>query len=216
MFHDRSDAGKLLAQALKKYQGKEVVVLALPRGGVVTALEVAKYLKAPLDLVIVRKIGHPIQPEYAIAAIAEDGTLIGNEEELQAVDQEWLKEEKERQRLEAKRRRELYLKGRKKVSVENKIAILVDDGIATGLTMRVGIKELRARKPKKIVVAVPVSPKSTADLLKLEADEFVGLKVPRDEDFLGAISAYYEDFAQVEDYQVITLLSNYNGTTLHI
>ena len=208
-FNDRTHAGQLLAEALDKYKNQEVVVFALPRGGVVVAAEIAKYLKAPLELIIVRKIGHPYQPEYAIAAIAEDGHMIGNPEELERVDPEWLEDAKTTQRQEAKRRREMYLQGRKEVSVNDKIAILVDDGIATGLTMQVGVMELRHLHPKKIVVATPVASQRCANLLKMQADELVALEVPEEHGFLGAVGAYYNEFSQVEDAEVIGILQNY-------
>jgi putative phosphoribosyl transferase len=208
-FKDRSEAGQLLAQALKQYQNQPVVVYAIPRGGVVTAIEIARVLHAPLDLIITRKIGHPYQPEYAIAAVAEDGHMLGSKEELQAVDKNWLAQEVESQRREAKRRREHYLKNRPEISAQGKIAILVDDGIATGTTMRLGIQELKHRQCKKIIVAVPVAPKSTADLIKKEADEIVALDIPQDFNYLGAVGAYYGDFAQVEDEEVIALLDQY-------
>ncbi len=208
IFADRAEAGRLLGKALSRhYQDKEVVVYALPRGGVVTAMEIGRRLNAPVDLVIVRKIGHPSQPEYAIAAIAEDGHMLGSERELAAVDPAWLEREKERQRAEAKRRRETYLGGRAAIPIEGKVAILVDDGVATGLTMRVGILELRHRRPKKLVVAVPVLPKSTADRIRSEVDELVALDLPEDSEYLGAVGAYYVDFSPVEDKEVIALMS---------
>lgn len=208
-FKDRTEAGRLLALKLKKYKNKDAVVYALPRGGVVTAVEVAKYLNAPLDLIITRKIGHPYQPEYAIAATAENGHIVGTQRELKSVDEKWLKQEIERQRLEAKRRREKYLQGKPEVPVKEKIAILVDDGIATGLTMLAGIMELKHRHPKKIIVAVPVIPQTTAGVLKKEADEIIALDIPPDEAFLGAIGAYYAKFPSIEDEEVINTLKTY-------
>ncbi len=211
-FKNRTEAGKLLAKALRKYKNKNVVVCALPRGGVVVGVEIARELHAPLDLIITRKIGHPHQPEYAIAATAENGHVVGVQKELESVDQEWLKEEIERQRREAKRRREKYLQGKAEIQVEGKIAILVDDGIATGLTMRVGILELKQRHPKRIVVAVPVVSKTTADLLKKEAGgEIVALDIPSDDVFLGAVGAYYDEFFPVEDEEVIAMLKTYES-----
>lgn len=209
-FKDRKQAGQLLARKLKKYKDKDVIIYALPRGGVVTALEIAKYLNAPLDLIITRKIGHPHEPEYAIAASAENGHIVGNSRELKSVDEKWLKQEIENQRLEAKRRRETYLQGRSEISAEGKIAILVDDGIATGLTMRAGIMELKHRHPKKIIVAVPVVPQTTAQILKKEISELVALEVPSDDTFLGAVSAYYDEFSPVEDEEVIAILKVYD------
>lgn len=209
-FRNRTDAGRLLAKALKKYKDEDVVVYALPRGGVVVAVEIARRLHAPLDLIITRKIGHPYQPEYAIAAIAENGHIVGEQKKLKALDQEWLQEEVERQRNEAKRRHEKYLQGKVKIPVKGKTAILVDDGVATGLTMRAGIVELKHRYPKRIVVAVPVVPKSTADMLKKEArGELVALEIPPDGAFQGAVGAYYDEFFPVEDEEVIATLKAY-------
>jgi predicted phosphoribosyltransferase len=206
IFLNRAEAGRLLAKELSRYKGKDVVVCGLPRGGVVPAVEIGRYLNAPVDLVIVRKIGHPEVPEYAIGAIAEDGHMLGSEE-LDTVDAGWLEREKQRQRAEAKRRREIYLVGRSSIPVEGKIAILVDDGVATGLTLRVGIMELKHRRPKKLVVAVPVLPKSTADRIRSEVDELVALQIPRDNEYLGAVGAYYDDFSTVEDDEVVELMS---------
>ncbi|MBU4099382.1 phosphoribosyl transferase [Patescibacteria group bacterium] len=213
-FRNRTEAGRLLAKALRKYKGKDVVVYALPRGGVVVAVEVARELHAPLDLIIPRKIGHPYHPEYAIAAIAENGYIAGEQKELKSVDEKWLREEIERQRKEAKRRREKYLQGKAEIPVEGKIAVLVDDGVATGLTMRVGIMELKHRHPKKIVVAVPVVTEKIAALLKEEAGgvvEVVALDTLSDDAFLGSVGAYYDEFYQVEDEEVVSILKGYEN-----
>lgn len=209
-FKNRTDAGEKLAQALKKYKDKEVVVYALPRGGVVVAVEIAKFLKAPLDLIISRKIGHPFQPEYAIAAVTEDGDVIGNDMEIRSVDKKWFKEEVERQKLEAKRRREQYLTGRKKIAAKDKIAILVDDGIATGLTIRAGILELKHQKSEKIVIATPVVSRSIADIIRKEADEIIALEIPEDHDFLFAVGSYYNSFNNISDKEVISIIGTYD------
>lgn len=209
-FKDRIEAGKLLAQALVGYKDKNIVVFALPRGGVVVAGEIARFLNAPLSLIIARKIGHPLQPEYAIAATTESGKILGSSREIQSVNKDWLDAEIERQRLEARRRREEYLGKESEIDVSNKIAILVDDGIATGFTIRVAIEELREMKPKKIVVAVPVAVKTMADIIKREADELVALEVPEEYEFLGAVGAYYDNFYQVTDQEVVSILKNYN------
>lgn len=203
-FRDRVDAGHQLASALDEYRGQEVVVYALPRGGVVLGVEVAKSLHAPLDLLITRKIGHPLAPEYAICAISEVGGLICNEEERARVDPRWLEVAIARERQEALRRRDRYLQGRHPISVEGKVAILVDDGIATGLTMRAAIDEVKRRHPRQVVVAIPVIPKETAAVLRREADRVIALDIP--EMFLGAIGAYYEDFWPIEDEEVLRLL----------
>ena len=141
-FKDRIDAGKQLAEKLIQYKDQSPVVLALPRGGVVLGAEIAGSLDCALDLVIPRKIGHPANPEYAIAAVTESGALVVNEAEVGAVDPTWFEREKEAQIAEAKRRREVYLKGRKPIDLAGKTAILADDGIATGLTMQAAIREL--------------------------------------------------------------------------
>lgn len=210
-FRDRTEAGQLLAEKLKSYQDKDVIVYALPRGGVVTAIEIAKYLHAPLDLIFTRKISHPYNPEYAIAATAENGHIVGTRREIMSVDEDWLEEEIEKQRQEAARRRKKYLRGRKITSPKKKVAILVDDGVATGLTLRVGILELKHHNPKKIIVAVPVVPRSTAERIQAEADELVALEVPSDDTFLGAVGAYYDDFRQVDDEQVIEILQKHEA-----
>ncbi|OGK33155.1 phosphoribosyl transferase [Candidatus Roizmanbacteria bacterium RIFCSPHIGHO2_12_FULL_37_23] len=206
-FKNRIEAGLLLARKLNKYKGKNVVVYALPRGGVAVAAEIANYLNAPLDLIITRKIGHPYQPEYAIAATAENGHIVGESDVLASIDSEWLKKAVQQQRFEAKRRREKYLQGRKEISVKDKIAILVDDGVATGLTIRAGITELKHGHPEKIVIAVPVVSQSIANILKKESDELIALDIPADGEFLGAVGAYYDEFPSVKDEQVIAILN---------
>lgn len=207
-FRNRHDAGRQLGRLLEKYKGQEVVVFALPRGGVVLAQEIADILHAPMSLILAHKIGHPYQPEYAVAAISESGHIVGNPSELHALGQAWLDREKKRQMDEIRKKRNMYLKGKPEIPLKGKIAIIVDDGIATGLTMQAGILELKDKHPEKIIAAVPVSPKATADLLKTMVDEFVGIIVPEDYHFLGAVGAYYEDFSQVEDEEVIAYLEN--------
>jgi putative phosphoribosyl transferase len=203
-FHNRVDAGQKLAALLGKYKNQNAVVYALPRGGVPVGKEIARALNCPLDLIIIRKIGHPWNPEYALGAVAENGLLVVDEEDLARVDPEWFKAEKQRQVREAKRRRELYLQGKEPVTAAGKIAIIVDDGIATGSTMLVAVKKVKQEKPAKIVVAVAVSPKDTAQKLAREIDEFVAVTIP--ETFWVAISYYYDDFSQVTDEEVMALL----------
>ncbi len=205
-FRDRVDAGRRLAALLGKYKNQNAVIYALPRGGVPVAMEVARVLNCPLDLIIVRKIGHPMNPEYALGAVAEDGFLVVNEEELARVDPKWFEVEMEKQKQEAKRRRELYLQGREPITASGKIAIIVDDGIATGSTMQVAVKKVKREKPAKMVVAVAVSPKETAQRFAKEVDEFVAVTIP--EIFWGAIGYYYDDFSQVSDEDVMALLKS--------
>lgn len=208
-FQNRTDAGQKLAGLLDHYKDQEVVVYALPRGGVVVAREIAKKLHAPLDLILAHKIGHPYSPEYAIAAVSESGHLLGSEYEMKAVGAEWLEQAKQSEMKEIARKRKMYLQGRASPAVQGKVAILVDDGIATGLTMQAGILELKDKAPKKIVVAVPVAPQSTAERITDMVDDFVALDVPAEGQFMGAVGAYYSDFSQVEDDEVITTLEEY-------
>jgi putative phosphoribosyl transferase len=205
-FRDRVDAGRRLAALLGKYQNQKAVVYALPRGGVPLAKEIARALHCPLDLIIIRKIGHPGNPEYALGAVAENDFLVVNEEELARVDQHWFQVEMKEQKREAKRRRELYLQDRQPLAATGKIAILVDDGIATGSTMLVAVKKVRQEKPAKLIVAVAVSPKATAQRFSGEVDEFVAVTIP--EIFWGAIGYYYDDFHQLSDEEVMALLKN--------
>lgn len=203
-FINRSDAGQRLANLLTPYEGKNVVVYGLPRGGVVTASEIARHLRAPLDVIITRKIGHPNSPEYAIGAVAANGHRVFNSTEVSLIDPAYIKDEIKRQKEEAKRRRTLYLNKKKPISARGKIAIIVDDGVATGLTMRAAIKEIRHQKPQKIIVAVPVVAADIADTIRSEADALVALEIA--EFFQGAVGAYYEEFSQVEDDEVVELL----------
>lgn len=207
-FKNREEAGKALAEALLSKALPDPVVLALPRGGVPVAAEVARALKAPLDLVMVRKIGVPYQPELAAAAVidGEDSQIVVNEEvcalanvsrsEIDAMAREELQE--------IDRRTKLYLKDRPRAPIVGRSAIVVDDGIATGTTIRAVIKALRLKGPKSIVLAVPVAPADAVEALRKEADDVVCLETP--EHFF-AIGLYYRDFHQITDDEVIELLT---------
>ena len=206
IFANRIDAGKRLASALISYKTQNVVVYALPRGGVVPGAEVARALAAPLDLVIVRKIGHPYSPEYAIGAVAEDGHKVMNRDELNTIDQEWFQDAARAEQEEARRRRKVYMRGRSPIPAKDKIAILVDDGMATGMTMFLAIEEVRHFKPRKIVVAVPVAPPEAIEELKTLADEVIALHIiARD---FAAIGSFYLNFDQVSDAEVIELMDS--------
>jgi len=204
LLKDRREAGRKLAELLDAYRGEDIIVYALPRGGVVLGAEIAKVLKAPLDLIIPRKIGHPMNPEYAICAVTEFGPPVCNEEEVERVDRSWLREEITRARAEIQRRREKYLGTKIQRPPERKTCIIVDDGIATGLTVTAAIDGLKTLKPKKVIVAIPVIPSGVAQKLKTKVDELISLSV--EECFLGSVSAYYEEFSQVDDLEVIELL----------
>lgn len=204
-FADRIDAGRKLGKLLaKKYNGKDCLVYALPRGGVVTGLEVAKALNAPLDLLIIRKIGHPGNPEYAIGAISEHGHLAKGPD-FDSIDTKWLDSQIVKEQKEIKRRRILYLQDRKEKDPKGKIAIIVDDGIATGLTIKAAILELQEKSPAKIIIAVPVAPEDVLNNLKKEVDDIVCLA--KEAEYLGSVGSYYEDFPQISDDEVIKLLA---------
>jgi len=205
MFEDRADAGRQLTKRLAPYAGQAAIVLALPRGGVVVGREIAQALGLPLDIVVARKIGHPNNPEYAICAVDEKGTLLCNQAEAREVDRKWLEEQAQREQAEARRRSSVYRAGKPPAAIGGKIAIIVDDGIATGLTMRLAILATKAQKPARVVVAVPVAPLDVAETIREEVDELVVLEPP--EEFQGAVGAHYERFDQVEDQEVIRLLT---------
>ncbi len=202
-FKDRVEAGRKLAEALRKYRGEDTVIYALPRGGVVLGYEISRDLDAPLDLVITRKIGYPGNEECAVCAVAEDGHMICDPSVEPLLDKEWLKQQAEKEMLEARRRREVYLKDRKPLSADGRTAIIVDDGIATGLTILLAIGEIKHQNPKKVVVAVPVASKDASERIREEADEMVALAIPA---YFHAVGAYYKSFPQLEDDEVIRLM----------
>jgi putative phosphoribosyl transferase len=207
VFTDRTEAGRRLAGQLERFKDQEPVVLALPRGGVPVAYEVAKALEAPLDLVLVRKIGAPFQPELAIGAVVngERPELVINRDVVDEyrIPESYLESERRRQLEEIERRRQLYLAGRPRAPVQDRTAIVVDDGIATGATMEAALHATRRAGPKRLVLAVPVAPPDTLERLRPQVDEVVCLMVPA---FLGAIGSFYRDFRQLDDDEVIELL----------
>lgn len=206
-FENRESAGRALAEAVAAKGLSDPVVLALPRGGVPVAAEVAKALKAPLDLVMVRKIGVPWQPELAAAAVIDgkDPQIVVNEEVcgLANVSRSYIDEAAKRELEEIERRRKLYLKDHAHAEIAGRSAIVVDDGIATGTTMRAVLKALRLKGPKSILLAVPVAPAEAVEALRAEVDDIVCLATP--EPFYG-IGLHYADFHQVPDEEVIKSL----------
>ena len=205
MFKDRAEAGQKLARKLESYRGKDALVLALSRGGVVLGAEIAQALALPLDIIVTRKIGHPSNPEYAIGAVDEEGFSIWNQAEAVALNPKWLRAETAKRQAEARRRSTLYRQGRPPHHLDDKTVIIVDDGIATGLTMRLAVQAVRKTGAQKIVVAVPIAPLEAVLELKSEgADEVVMLEPP--ETFSGAVGAHYQEFEQVGDKEVIRLL----------
>jgi len=206
MYKDRSDAGAQLSLMLKEYKNKEgVLVLALPRGGVVTGYEIACYLNAPLDVIIVRKMGFPGQPELGIGAVSETGTVVLNQFIISTygVPSDYIVREVSRQKEEISRRVKLYRRGKELLALKGKIVILVDDGVATGATMKAAITTLKEEKLTNLIVALPVAPPDIADELKQMVDEFVCIETPID---FTAVGAYYHDFTQVSDEEVVELL----------
>ena len=208
MFVNRADAGRKLAAALLRFKNEDPCVLALPRGGVPVAFEVAKALEAPLDLVLVRKIGAPLQPELAVAAVVDGGKpeLVVNEQIVAKlrIGEDFIAREEARQLREIERRRQLYLAGRDRLDVEGKTTIIIDDGIATGATVRAAIYATRRGDPNRIVVATPVAPAATAEALRKEADEVVCLE---EHEYFGGVGLYYLDFTQVGDDEVRDLMT---------
>lgn len=205
LFKDRVDAGVKLANELLNYKKDNPVILAIPRGGVVVGYEVAKRLDAPLDIVVPRKIPAPSNPELGIGAVMQDGTVIIDEQikDYIVVPDEYIKEEVEKQIREIERRTRAYRGDRKPVSVEDRVVILVDDKLATGVTMRAAIRSIRKQNPQKIVVAVPVAPPSTVKKIEEEADEAISLITYEP---FEAVGQFYTDFSQTSDSEVISLL----------
>ncbi len=210
LFRDRADAGRQLAARLEDYKGKaEVLVLALPRGGVPVAFEIATAINAPLDVMTVRKLGTPGQPELAMGAIATGGVRVMNEDVLRmcAISEEAIAAVAERELKELARREQAYRGDRERPEIAGKVVILVDDGVATGATMRAAIAALRQLAPAKIVVAVPHGAEETCETLRREADELVCLATPWP---YMAVGRWYQNFTQTSDAEVARLLAAAN------
>ena len=209
-FIDRTDAGRQLAKALARYKAQRPLVLALPRGGVPVAAEVATVLDAPLDLILVRKIGVPFQPELAMGAVVDgrEPVIVRNEDviSLTGVSEQEFNATCDQQLAEIERRRKLYLGNRPHPLIAGRTVIVVDDGIATGATTRAALQAIRMRKPSKLVLAVPVAPTESLKELRGEADEIICLE---DYEDFGAIGLFYSDFRQVSDTEVIEILARH-------
>lgn len=207
LFEDRSDAGRRLAQAAVSYKEETgVIVLALPRGGVPVAAEVADALDAPLDVLVVRKIGAPYQPELAMGAAASGGVTIINERVVQLlrIDEEALEKSTARALDEVAQKERRYRDSRAEEDVEGRIVIIVDDGVATGSTMRAAIAAVRARRAKKVVVAVPTAAVDSLRKLRPEADDVICLDTP---DPYRSVGSWYRNFSQTSDEEVKRLLT---------
>jgi len=206
-FFDRQDAGNFLAKELSKYKNAaKTIVLGLPRGGVITALAVAKRLSLPLDIIVVRKISALDNPEFAIGATDENGKAIFNEEAISyfQVPKTYLSFQLAKEKMEARRRLKLYRKKRKKLDLNDKTVILVDDGIATGFTMRAAIESVKAKGAKKVIIAVPVAPSSSVLGFEKEVDDLV---MPYTTDDFLAVGQFYQSFEQTTDQEVIDALN---------
>jgi putative phosphoribosyl transferase len=207
IFADRVDAGRRLAARLAELRPAQPLVLALPRGGVPVGFEVARMLHAPLDIVIVRKIGAPFQPELAVGAVVDGDRpeIVTNPElvNMLKLDAAWLKEHAEAELAEIGRRHRVYRAGRPQPEIAGRSAIVVDDGIATGATMRAALAAVRRARPARLILAVPVAPPDTVAALRPEVDEVVCLETPEP---FWAIGAFYADFSQTSDEEVIDLL----------
>lgn len=214
VFNDRREAGRRLADRLLPFKDKQPLVLALPRGGVPVAFEVARALRAPLDLVLVRKIGAPHNEEFAVGAVAEgepaelvlDSRLV----KRLAISPEYLEKTKAAAQAENARRRKLYCGDREPAKIAGHTAIVIDDGIATGATMRAALHATRQRKPARLVLAVPVAAPDSLEHLRHEADEIVCLEAP--ENFM-AVGQFYRHFPQLQDAEVIALLDEAHALT---
>ena len=212
-FVDRADAGRRLAQALRSYRDREPVVLALPRGGLPVAAEIAAALVAPLDVVLVRKIGAPWQPELAMGALVEGEppTVVRNEAIISAagIDERAFATAAERARVELEDARRRLLGDRPRATIAGRAAILVDDGVATGATARAALQSIRRRGAKTLTLAVPVASAEALAALKHEVDDLVCLEAPAR---FEAVGAFYVDFSQVEDAEAVTILARISPT----
>jgi putative phosphoribosyl transferase len=206
-FETRSAAGRALVPALMKFKTQNPVVLALPRGGVAVAAEVATALGAELDLVLVRKVGVPEQPELAMGAVVNGGApiIVRNEDVigLSAVSDAEFAACCQAELAEIDRRRAVYLRARERTAVGGRVAIIIDDGVATGTTVRAALRATRLRKPSRLVFAVPVGPQDTIEALQAEVDEVICVEIHKT---LGSVGFYYDDFHQMTDREVIDLL----------
>ena len=207
-FLDRHEAGRKLAQDLLRYADQRPAVFALPRGGVPIGYEIAKALRAPLDLILVRKIGVPFQPELAAGAVVDgdEPQVVLNPTVVEPLrlSEAFLKEETDRKLVEIEERRHAYLSGRSRVDPRGTTAIVADDGIATGATIKAALRAIRRREPARLVLAAPVAPPETVEALRQEVDAVHCLETP---EFFMAIGIFYEDFHQLSDDEVVKLLA---------
>jgi putative phosphoribosyl transferase len=206
-FSDRADAGRRLAGMLTRFQGPDLVVLGLPRGGVPVAFEVAQALQAPLDVIVVRKVGVPYQPELAMGAVGEDGVAVVNERvmAMAGIGQEEFDEVERRERAEVEQRAKRFRGDRPRLDLTGRTVVLVDDGIATGSTARAASAVARGHGAARVILAVPVCAPSAAESLRSEVDELITLETPED---FAAVGQFYSNFRPTEDQEVVDLLAH--------
>ncbi len=212
LFRDRREAGRLLAKKLEDLRGaRDVLVLGVPRGGVVVAAEIARYLGAPLDVYIPRKMRETRNHELALGAVAEDGTVVLDEDSIRflAVSDAYLEAEQARQQAEIQRRASRYRRGRPPILLEGKRIILVDDGVATGRTLEAAIRALRKQPIKELILAIPVGPPATVERLRPLVDRLEVIATPEP---FWAVGMFYEDFRQVSDGEVEALLAQFRAS----
>lgn len=209
-FKDRQEAGRLLAQQLAAYRGQKTVVLGIPRGGMIVAQEIARYLQAEIDIVLAHKLRTPGHTELAMGSVAEDGRLFINEDVVRelAIEREYVQLEKQHQIKEMRRRTLLFRQNHPKVPLTGRTVIVTDDGVATGATTQAALWAVRLEKPEKLIAAFPVGPDHTISRLAADADVFICLRAPP---FFGAVGQFYLHFEQVEDEEVLEIL---NGRAL--
>lgn len=205
VFADRADAGRHLGKRLGSLRHEDVIIAGLPRGGVPVAREVARILGAPLDVVMVRKLGVPIQPELAMGAIGENEVRILNPEVIRRahITAEELAEVEGRERSELNRRAALFRGDRPRLALAGRVVVIVDDGIATGSTARAACEVVRAQHARRVVLAVPVAPSGWRSDLRAVADDLIAVRTPT---WFGAVGQYYRDFSQTQDAEVIECL----------
>ncbi len=206
-YKDRNDAGLQLVQKLMWLQGKDTIVLAIPRGGIVIGDVIAKSLNAKLDVIVPRKLGAPNNPELAIGAVMHDGSTYLNDYVVKAlgVDQQYIRKEIAEQVKEIERRLQVF-RGSKEYDLAGRIIVLVDDGIATGATTIAAVSWIKKQRTKMIVVATPVAPGEIVGILEKMVDKLIVLMMPME---FGSVGEFYEDFSQVEDEKVLEILQNY-------
>jgi putative phosphoribosyl transferase len=214
LFEDRGDAGRQLAERLAPYAEERPIVFALPRGGVPVGTEVSRSLGAPLEVIVSRKLGAPGQPEFGIGAVAPGGVRVLNERAVRAlgIEEEYLEMISTRELAEAERRLKLFRGDRPYPDLEGRTAILVDDGLATGVTARAALLALRRMNPRRLVLAVPVCAVQTAELLRPETDDLICLLAPAN---LEAVGLWYRNFEQTSDEEVVRLLEEARRSTDH-